>query len=101
MTTNSANISPGPFQHEARPSVSGPQSIMAADGLKIGTASFLVGDRGGTVRQRANARLFVESWALLLKMKQICEAETRMPGNNSIAGLCDEARAIIDRIEHI
>lgn len=31
-------------------------------------------------------------------LRRICLAETRMPGNNPIAGLCDEARELLSKM---
>jgi hypothetical protein len=43
----------------------------------------------------ANARLIAAAPDLLATLERICAAESRMSGNNPIAGLCDEARAAI------
>lgn len=44
-------------------------------------------------------RLEAERDALLAALERICAAEARMGGNNAIAGLCDEARAVIASIK--
>lgn len=48
-------------------------------------------------RQRANARLIAAAPDLLATLQRLLAAESRMGGNNPLAGLCDEARELIAR----
>lgn len=45
--------------------------------------------------RKADANLIKAAPDLLATLERICAAESRMSGNNPIAGLCDEARAAI------
>lgn len=47
----------------------------------------------------ANAALIAAAPDMLAMLKKVAAAEDRMPGNNPIAGLADEIRALIAKAE--
>lgn len=53
--------------------------------------------QGGTVEQCAAARLIASAPAMLAALQKLVRGIDRLPGNNSLDGIADDARAAIAR----
>ena len=81
---------PGPWHWTTHP-----------DGTMItndsGASLALWPSQGGSVEQCANGRLMAAAPDLLAALQKLIGAIDRLPGNNPLDGLADEARAAIAR----